>query len=271
MSDGDDDRPRRKSRAELAVDILDSYSTWVGLGLVVGVIGLTIVLATRGVPQVPRYWRVFGIAALATGALGYPAVVKILRWLYDPPKRFLVQPAASADEGGIWQLSPSEFEDLHVRGGELYQWPGCKHPTYEVEWYREKFGVCKGTWRGSASDGEMIQNQNRINEIRDHLEGRAKERDILMTRCETIVREAILENARLLVEEYNRASLINVSALTERVDNILESADLTSELQDIDSQRTDPEADNEPEAVDQPTQAPASSSPQAEADGGRDQ
>jgi len=257
-----DDNPNR-SRWELAVDLLDSYSMWVGLGGFVLAIGLIVVLATRGVPQVPRYWRVFLVAAVACAALGYPAVVKVLRYLYDPPRRYLVQPAVSDDEGGIWELSPKDFERLHVKGGELYEWPGTKYPTYGVEWYDRDANICKATWRGSASEGELLKEQTKIDEVRGHLEDKAKKHDILVTRAETIVREAVLDNARLLVKEYNRASLIDVSALSERIDETLAEVDLTSDINRERKRRTDPEQASDPETVNQPTR-----SPEAAADGG---
>jgi len=258
-----DDSHTGRSRWELVVDLLDSYSMWVGLGGFVLAIGMIVVLATRGVPEVPRYWRVFLVAAVACAALGYPAVVKVLRYLYDPPKRFLVQPGVSAGEGGIWELSPKDFENLHVEGGELYEWPGTEYPTYGVEWYDRDANIAKATWRGSASDGELLKNQEKIDEVRDHLEEKAKERDVLVTRAETIVREAVLDNARLLVKEYNRASLIDVSALSDRIDETLSKVNLTSDLNENRERRTDPKQATDPEAVNQPTR-----SPEAAADGG---
>jgi len=257
------DESHNRSRWELTVDLLDAYSLWVGLGGFVLAIGMIAVLATRGVPSVPRYWRVFLVAAVACAALGYPAVVKVLRYLYDPPKRYLVQPGVTDDEGGIWELSPKAFENLHVKGGELYEWPGTEYPTYGVEWFDPDSNVCKATWRGTASDGELLQEQEKINEVRDHLEDKAKKHDILVTRAETIVREAVLDNARLLVKEYNRASLIDVSALSERIDETLSKVDLTEDINRERRRRTDPERATDPEAVNQPTQ-----SPETAADGG---
>jgi len=86
---------------------------------------------------------------------------------------------------------------------------------------------------------------------------------VLVTRAETIVREAVLDNARLLVKEYNRASLIDVSALSDRIDETLSKVNLTSDLNENRERRTDPEQATDPEAVNQPTR-----SPEAAADGG---
>lgn len=265
------DDPRRKSRAELAVELLKAYSTWVGLGMIVvgtGLVGLVAVLGIS-LPSISlgREQKAFALAFVGLGLLGYFPLVQIYKWLYDPPRRYLVQPAVSDDEGGIYELSPTAFENLTVKGGQLYQWPGTKYPTYGVEWYDPETNFAKASWRGSASDEELLKEQEKIDEIRDHLEEKAKERDVLVTRAETIVREAVMANARLLVQEYNRASLLDVTALSDRIDDVLEQVDLTAELNEQDRRKTDPETDPADPDLDpgQPTRTPAAT------DGGTDE
>jgi len=252
-----------RSRWELIVDLLDAYSLWVGLGGFVLTIGMIVVIATRGVPSVPRYWRVFLVAAVACAALGYPAVVKVLRFLYDPPKRFLVQPAVSDEAGGIWELSPADFEDLTVTNGQLYQWPETKHPTYGVEWYDRDSNVCKGTWRGSASESELLESQEKIDEIRENLDKKAKQRDILLIRGQTLVRESVFDLVDLVVNEYNRASIVDVSGLMNKFNEAMDEYDLSDALNEESDKKTEPETATDPETVNQPSRSPT-----AAADGG---
>ncbi|QSG05306.1 hypothetical protein [Halapricum desulfuricans] len=265
------DDPRGKSRAELAVELLKAYRNWIGLAalLVVGVIVAALTVLGISLPEISlgREQKVFLLSAVLLGLAGYFPLVKIYQWLYDPPKRYLVQPAVSDDEGGIYELSPTAFENLTVKGGQLYQWPGMKYPTYGVEWYDPETNFAKASWRGSASDEELLKEQEKIDEIRDYLEEKAKERDVLVTRAETIVREAVMANARLLVQEYNRASLLDVTALSDRIDDVLEQVDLTAELNEQDRRKTDPETDPADPDLDpgQPTRTPAAT------DGGTDE
>lgn len=261
---------RQKSRAELGVELLKAYRNWIGLGvlLVVGAVVALVTILGVSLPEISlgREHKAFLLSFVLLGLAGYFPVVKIYEWIYDPPKRYLVQPAVSDDEGGIYELSPTAFENLTVKGGQLYRWPGTSYPTYGVEWYDPETNIAKGTWRGSATDEELLQEEEKIDEVRDHLEQKAKERDVLVTRAETIVREAVMANARLLVQEYNRASLLDVTALSDRIDDVLDKVDLTEELNEQNQRKDDPTSTPADPDLDpgQPTRTAA-------ADGGTDE
>lgn len=266
-ADPEDRDSGRSGYGRLAVDLLTSPWPYLLLGVPIVVLFL---IFQPEIPTivVPRPAKVLLAAAIVSGGVAAFPADRIVSWLYDPPKRIIVQPALSEDEGGIWEMTPASFEALEVVDGQLYEWPGCSYPTYEVERYDEEAHVAVGTWRGSASDGEMIDSKQEIDEVRTELEAKARERDVLVTRAERIVREQILANTRQLIHEYNRATIVDVEELQARLDEAMGDKSLEGQLERFKRQRTDPQED--PPDPDHEDQQPVAT-PSANDSGGPDE
>ncbi|MHB9288120.1 hypothetical protein ACKVMT_13905 [Halobacteriales archaeon Cl-PHB] len=150
----------RRTWGDRATDLATSPWPWLGAAflLVVGAVVAVVVKPTIPSGSVPRIVKVGAVGTIAAGALGYLPTAKVLDWLYDPPKRYLVCPGLTEDvEPGVWELTPQEYADLEVVGGQLYEWPSCEHPTYEVQDYYPDLNRAVGTWRGTATDSQMIR------------------------------------------------------------------------------------------------------------------
>lgn len=226
------------------LELLKAYRYWVGSGMFL--LALFLAGSVFGFWELPSFslarpHKVFLVALLLAGSVGALPASRIVAWLYDPPKRYLVKPGLTADDAGIYELSPKAFEEMEVVGeGDLFEWPNTKHPTYGVQQYDPEMNIAMGTWRGSASDGEMLDREEEIQEIRYELEAKAKERDVLVTRAERILREEILANTRRLIQEYNRASLVDVGELNDRLEESMKDHDLGGDLDRYRRSRTDP-------------------------------
>ena len=165
-----------KTRAELAVDLLKAYRNWIGLAVLVIVATAVAAIAFLGIDlptiQISRDQKVFAMAAVLLGILGYFPLAKIYGWLYDPPKRYIVSLGLSG-EPGIYELTPAAWQDVTVIEDELYQWEGMTWPTYEAEGFDPNSMTAVGTWRASEPDSELLRYEKRLDEVRNDLEEQA--------------------------------------------------------------------------------------------------
>jgi len=103
------------------LELLIAYRYWIGALASITLIGAIAWVWIHGLPEVeiPQWVTVFTFGAIVAAALGALPAAMIVDWLYDPPKRYLVQPGLTADEAAIYELNPDTFEDLTVYQGSL--------------------------------------------------------------------------------------------------------------------------------------------------------
>lgn len=232
------------STGEIIKDLLIGFRFYI----FVFVVGLTtaVWLTKPQLPSLPVGAEVAALALLGAFGIGYIPVWKALDYIYNPPKRYIVVPGLKEDaEPGLWQLTPAAFSRLDVTGGDLYQWPGTKYPTYEVEEFYPDQMRAVATWRGSAPDSELIREQERIKSIRGKLEDKARERDVLEIRGKSLVRQAVMEERETFLKEYDRASLLEAEAYDEQLEELLEEADLEGQRMKQQRRKTDPQETDE--------------------------
>jgi len=222
-----------KSRAELVVDLLGEYSTWVGLLSLAVFIVIGGMIALGGFPTitVSPAMKVFAVAVITSALLGYAPVSRIIRWLYDPPKRYVVC-LGFTGEPGIWELSPAAWESVDVVEGELYRWPDTTWPIYEAERFDPESMLAVGTWRGSEPDRELLRTEKKVDHLRNRLEEQAETSIDTEISISSRVRQAVKEIGQAIIDEHASATTYN----GERV------ADVLSEIrQEVEEDAGDPQ------------------------------
>lgn len=218
-----------KTRAELAVDLLKAYRNWIGLAVLVIVATAVAAIAFLGIDlptiQISRDQKVFAMAAVLLGILGYFPLAKIYGWLYDPPKRYIVSLGLSG-EPGIYELTPAAWQDVTVIEDELYQWEGMTWPTYEAEGFDPNSMTAVGTWRASEPDSELLRYEKRLDEVRNDLEEQADTSIDTEIQISSRVRQAVKEIGQAIIDEHASATTYN----GDRVADVL--ADIRKDVEE---------------------------------------
>jgi hypothetical protein len=178
--------------------------------------------------EIPRWARLFLIAASVTAALGYPAAARLVAWLYRPNYTFLVDLDARRDDLAVWRLPPKTWRDLEVQDGELYQIKSL-YPAWECKDYDPEENTANGTWRGSASDLELIEDRDRIDEIRTILEDLAQEGLSIRIKQSGIIRSSIRGIVMSFVEGFEKETLYDGDQIKKSVEKALDRWDLKDE------------------------------------------
>jgi len=210
---------------ELAVDLLTAYRNWLGFGAIVLALALAVAWFTGAfpsVPEVPEPAQAAGLAMFGAFALGYLPTARLVDYLYDPPKRYIVCLGLSPDrseefaeiprdaaEPGVYELSPAAWENVICLDGEMYQWEDMKWPTYEVEAFDPESLGSLGTWRGSKPDSELLRREKEIDQLRQDLEKAADQSIDLEIAISSKVREAVKEIGQAIITEHAAAATYN--------------------------------------------------------------
>ena len=189
----------------------------------------------------PRWVKLFGLALLLGMMLGYVPASKIVEWLYSPNFTYLIDVDARDAEFAVYQLPPEVWRDLNVVEGELYEvraavpaWE-CRSyaPPDESVTYKTTNGDGEpmaielednqvvGTWRGSASDLELIQERERIDEVRGILEDLAQEGLSIRVKQSGIIRSAVRGIVMSFVEGFESETLYKGDEVKKSVDKAL--------------------------------------------------
>jgi hypothetical protein len=198
----------RKSRAELSVELLKTYRVPIVLGVTsIGIIGYAVGIDLPTV-EIPLSVKVFVLSVLLSGLLGFAPVSRIIRYLHDPPKRYIVSLGFHPDrEAGIWELSPGAWEEVDIVEDELYQWSGTTWPTYEAEWFDPETMVAGGTWRGSEPDSELLRKEKKVEELREKIEADANTSIDTEIQIASKVRQAVKEIGQAIIDEHASATM----------------------------------------------------------------
>jgi len=154
---------------------LEQLRRWIDANrkVAVGIVGAAIAYLVVVKPEIPPMVFVVGGSLAVAGIVGYVGA-EIIDWYTDDPEHIYYVKVGFPD-GGIWQLTPAKHERTQVIEGELHELSWTTHRAYEVEDYEPELDLAVGTWRGSATNLELIEDRERIDEIRDDLEAMAQE------------------------------------------------------------------------------------------------
>jgi len=202
------------------------WPTVLGFFLVVAVI-----IWTGWFPDIPRRLKLAFYAFVAAAVLGYPAAVRIVDYLYRPEHTYLVGFNAEKDEIGVWKLPPSSWRDLEITEGELYSLQAA-HPAWECRSFDPDELQAEGSWRGSATDLELIESREAINEVRNDLEDLAKEGLTVRVKQSSIVRGAVRDIVQAFISDYETETLYDGDELQAKVDEAIDHWDLDEPQQE---------------------------------------
>jgi hypothetical protein len=170
--------------------------------------------------EIPRGYRVFAVTLFIGLVLGFAPASRLVDYLYSPSYTYLLELDARGDEIALWQLPPKVWRDLDVTDGELHQLRAAA-PAWECQTYDAEQNTATGTWRGSASDYELISSRERIDEIRTVLEDLAQEGLTMRVKQSGIVRTAVRGIVLSFVEGFERETLYDGEEIGAAVDKAL--------------------------------------------------
>lgn len=171
--------------------------------------------------SIPRWAKLFGLTFLVAAGIAYMPAARIVRWLYRPGYTYLVQLDASDSDVALWALPPVVWREIDVEEGELFPLQAAV-PAWECQAYDPEKNVATGTWRGSASDLELIQERGRIKEIRGVLEELAKEGLGYRVMQSGIVRAAVRSVVMSFVEAFERDAVYDGDEIRRAIDETLD-------------------------------------------------
>lgn len=153
--------------------------------------------------QIPDWYYVLGVAAVAAVGVAYVASGKIYSLFDDPRPVRLVQINAVSDTSvAAWKMSRDKFEDMGVEWGPLYPHTDSEYETYECFAYNSSANRAVGTWRRHSVPGSDILGrpnvddlEQQISDLRGRLEPEARRLKEMKVRLPVIARTIDYERA----------------------------------------------------------------------------
>lgn len=224
MSDSQIEGPDN-TRFELVIDFLKARF--------LSVVGVLLLLVAGGVyfgvdPDVPRFWEVFGFAAVFASPIAYMTGSTVVKWLYNPRHIFLIDLSAAAEKGALYRLPEAEFRDMEVLDGQLDRLADGLYVGKRVD--REN-GRVAGTWRGTLTDRDLLLSLRKVRECRGRLEKDARRGFVLDSSMFIIVRRAVHETTKHVINTFEKGTLPDDGdALGAAIDDELDEFGVTDEL-----------------------------------------
>lgn len=240
--------------------VLAAYSTWIGLGSV----GVLVAVWYFGIslPSVPRPLVIAGLSCGSGAGLGYLPAKKIISWLKTIRWIFLLVVKEGGDGIELWTFTPDAWADVELVDGNLYQLNAIVE-CYEATDFEEETMEVEATWRGSARPLELVAERERIGEIRETLEDRAKRFISLRMRVGSIVRTATESIVNDLISSYEAKGVHRGESIEKAVNEALEEHG--------DPQERHENAEDNQASMTVETDEPHENGKQAVADGGSDE
>jgi len=190
----------------------------VWLGVLLTVLGIIVAGAMGLIPA----WGATALIVITfmsiPGAISGAVVIK---WLHQIRWVHLVDLDATTNDFAVYKLSPDAWADLDVQDGELNPVNAKFRCFVGRDFDRENMTV-DGTWRGSADDLELIEERERIREIRQELQQMAQQGLAHRIREGTIVRQALRDIVGQVARTTEQQTLVNGQAVEQAVEDALE-------------------------------------------------
>ena len=208
MRDAPEPRPEPPRHAKI-LDWLHGHAP----ELVAGTLGLASISVVVGFDlEVPRFWYVFGVAAVGLSPLGFLVGNKVVSWLYDPAWVYLIDLDARVLDGGIYRLPLEDFRELEILDDDEFV-----NSTYDLTQLSPNLYVGKqvdledmtvvGTWRGTLDDRELTRALRAVHECRGQLQDDAQRGFILESSAFVVVRRATRNTVERIVQLFEDGSL----------------------------------------------------------------
>ncbi|MGZ0746713.1 hypothetical protein [Haloparvum sp. AD34] len=197
--------------------------------------------------SVPRFWKVFLLAAGALTPAGYVLGGKLSSLMIDPNWVYLVDLDARRLDGAIYRFPFDEFRELTITNED-----GNEAAGYELTQLSPNLFVGKsvdleelevvGTWRGTLNDVELARALQAVSECRGDLQDQAQRGFALETSAFTIVHNAVRETTRSIIDTFENGTLPDEGdALENSIDDHLEQFGLDAAVKDVEDIDLEPE------------------------------
>lgn len=145
------------------------------------------------------------LGAAAGAPVGFVAFGRIRDHLPEPPMVWIVDvDLLEDDRAGLYRVPESRWGDLSVTTGSL--WNPAPSLYFGKEFDPDEMTV-DGTWRGSLSDGEMLQALSVVKDLRGTLENRARRGERIRNNAFTLIRGATQAEVQRIVETFEEGTL----------------------------------------------------------------
>lgn len=216
---------KHPSRFELFLDFVKARF-WSIIAAIIGIIIVAVYLEYE--PAIPREWMLVGLTAISMAPLGYLTGNYIASMLYDPMYIYVLDIDARYTDGALYRFPFEEFKELESRDGQFDQ---VTSQLYIVKNVDLETMEATGTWRGTLTDRELLQALSKVHETRGMLEQDARRGFTIESQAFSIVRGAVMDEIRTIVETFESGTLAsNGESLTRQIDAALDEFDLQHEI-----------------------------------------
>lgn len=181
-------------------------------------------------PTVPRYAEVVLWTAILGSPFAYILSARAVDMLYDPFGVLLVDLDAREAGVAIYNIPQKRWQEIEVLEGQLYQ-ANSSRTVYFGKNYDMENKTIEGTWRGSASDLELLREQEKVDEIRGQLEDFAKRGFTVHVRRSTIVRSAVRDISMAVIRSLESNIVFGGERIDEAVENAVAKYDFDSQTE----------------------------------------
>lgn len=205
-------------------------------GLGVGTFGAVLLGWT-----VPRWLRIFALAAFAAGLLvGQPTATKVRELLWNPDDVYIIDLDATSRTGALYREPSQQFREWDVEDGQLDWWSPNLVAAKDVD-FQNRTAV--GTWRGTLTGRQLLAALDAVEECRGALEDQARRGRRIETQGFVIVRTAAVRATKQVIRTFERGTLPDEGeGLTAAIDDTLEELGLERRLDRLEE---DPDQDQE--------------------------
>jgi len=173
-----------------------------------------------------RQVKVFLATLLLGSAIAYFPSKRLVDWIYNQPRILLFEIKAEKDEVKLWEFTPRLWEKVEVTEGSLHTVSTKKGEAYVCNKFIPTKNEAIGTWIGSANDLELIQEREKIEEVRNRLEDLAKQGLRTRIQVSSIVREAVNKIISKLAVSLEKEVVYNGEQIQESIDQALKEINL---------------------------------------------
>lgn len=213
-----------RTRRDALIEVVVAYRNWIGGAIAVGAIVVGVAMLLGWSPpslSIPRPLKVAIVGLIVAVLIGWIPAAKIVSWLYNPPKRYIINLGLRESESpGIWRLSPSTWQDVEITEGEVYRWENTEHPTFEVESFDPESLEAVGTWRGSLPDRELLKREKQVEELRSELESEANRSIDLELSVSSRVRRAVKAIGQQIIDVHAETSIYSGEEIADVLDDV---------------------------------------------------
>jgi len=210
-------------------------------------------LVQPSLPDFGRPVKLFLVAFVVGSVVATPWATKLVDWLHTPDTRWLLTTDAEKNKLELWEIPAPLWRDLDV-DDDLHRWDSSQ-PVYEVREYDQEDNHAVGTWRGSATDLELVETREAVKEVRGDLEDLAREGLAIRAKQSSIIRSSVSDIVMEFVGDFEEETTYSGEQIQQRVEDALDDLDDDPPDDQDDDEETTPLT----EAFAQSTERPDSS------------